>query len=269
MMTQDQPWQIKMFRKALKKQLKVKTIAKHLGDLQGKQCLLVTCGDNNGATNYYLRSLGGTWTWGDFEDKSIPEMEELLQEKVHFLDKESGKLPFPDETFDVVVSIDVHEHLEDPVPVSLELARVTKPGGKVIITTPNGDETKLAVRIKHLVGMTAKEYGHVRIGFDIPELEELARKAGLKPVANSSYSKFFTEMLELVINFAYVKILAKKSAAPVEEGTIAPTTKEQLRSVEKSYRIYALVYPLFWLISQLDWLLYPTRGYAVVVEARR
>ncbi|MCZ6800752.1 MAG: hypothetical protein O7F12_09715, partial [Nitrospirae bacterium] len=75
------------------------------------------------------------------------------------------------------------------------------------------------------------------------------------------------EMLELVLNFIYVKVLAKKSKVKVEEGVIAPTTKGQLDSVRKSYLIYSLAYPFFFAISQLDWLLYFTRGYAVIVEA--
>lgn len=268
-MQSERPWQLRMFDKSLKKQLKVKAIGKHLGNLRDRQCLLVTCGDNNGAINYHLRKLGGTWTWADFEAKSIPEMEELLQEKVYLLDKKTASLPFPDATFDLLVSIDVHEHFEDPVPVTKELYRIVKDGGKVVVSTPNGDERKLAVRIKHLVGMTPKTYGHTCVGFDIPDLEEMLMNVGLRPSRSSSYSKFFTEMLELLINFAYVKVLSKKSKAEVEEGTIAPTTREQLRAVQKSYRLYALLYPFFWAISQLDRLLFFNRGYAVIVEAKR
>lgn len=268
-MPAEYPWQLKMFRKSLKKQLKVRALGKHFGELDGKQCLLLTCGDNNGATNYYLRQMGGAWTWGDLEDTCIEEMQELLQEKVHLLDQQEAKLPFPDQCFDLVVSIDVHEHLGDPLPVTRELYRVVKDTGSVVVTTPNGNEKKLAVRIKHLIGMTAQAYGHVRVGFDIPELEQLLAVAHLSPQRSSSYSKFFTELLELAINFAYVKILSKKSKAKVEEGTIAPTTSEQLRSVQKSYRLYSLVYPFFWAVSQLDRLLFFNRGYAVIVEAKR
>lgn len=46
-------------------------------------------------------------------------------------------LPFHDATFDVVVSRSVLEHLQDPVSLCPELARVLKQGGKLIFTTPN------------------------------------------------------------------------------------------------------------------------------------
>lgn len=48
-----------------------------------------------------------------------------------------GSLPFPNRTFDVVVSRSVVEHLEDPTAVFRELQRVLRPGGRVIFTTPN------------------------------------------------------------------------------------------------------------------------------------
>ena len=90
-----------------------------------------------------------------------------------------------------MISIDVHEHLKDPYPFTAELVRVTTPGGRVIITVPNGDETKLATRIKNFVGMTKEKYGHVREGFDIPELKTLMGNNDIHPCAESSFSKFY------------------------------------------------------------------------------
>jgi hypothetical protein len=168
-----------------------------------------------------------------------------------------------------VVSIDVHEHLNDPDPFTAELVRVTKPGGRVIVTVPNGDEAKLATRIKNFVGMTKEKYGHVREGFDIPGLKKLMVKNDLLPSSESSFSKFFTEMLELAINFLYMNILSKKGKTSVQNGTIAPATKKQLESVKKSYFLYSFIYPFFWLISKLDLFLFYTKGYVVIVEGRK
>jgi SAM-dependent methyltransferase len=260
------PWQLKMFNRSLKKKMKVAALARHFPALDGRNCLLVTCGDNNGAINHKLRGMGGCWTWADFEEQGIPGMEELLGEPVVKLDRQAPRLPFADGAYDLVVSIDVHEHLDDPLPVTRELARLARAGGTVIVTTPNGNEKKLAVRIKKAIGMDAQAYGHRRTGFDIPDLRRLTAAAGLTYRRSSSYARFFTEMLELAINFLYVKVLARKSDVPVEAGTIAPVSKGQLNSVKKSYRIYSLLYPLFWLVSRLDYALAFTRGYAVVVE---
>jgi ubiquinone/menaquinone biosynthesis C-methylase UbiE len=48
-----------------------------------------------------------------------------------------GRLPFPDGHFDMVISRSVIEHLEEPVQVFREFSRVLKPGGKVVVITPN------------------------------------------------------------------------------------------------------------------------------------
>ena len=269
MMARDEtPWQLRMFQKTLKKKMRYRCLKKHLGNVaDSDQCLLVTCGDNNGAMNYYLRELGGHWSWSDLEDTSIAEMTALLGDEVKHA--QANRLPFADATFDRVISIDVQEHLEDPVVFTSELGRVTEPNGQIIITVPNGDETKLAVRIKHAVGMTKEKYGHVRVGLDIPELKAVMQESNIEPRAESTFSKFFTEMLELSINFLYVNILARKSKVKVDAGTIAPGTHEQLKSVEKIYKAYSLIYPLYWLISRFDALLFFTQGYVVVVEGRR
>ena len=44
-------------------------------------------------------------------------------------------LPFPDGSFPVVVMIEVLEHLQEPARALEEVARVLKPGGKLILTT--------------------------------------------------------------------------------------------------------------------------------------
>ena len=150
-----------------------------------------------------------------------------------------------------------------------ELARITKPDGKVVISVPNGDESMLAVRIKNAVGMTKEKYGHIVTGYDTPELSRILKQADLVPGSSSTYSKFFTEMLELVINFGYVMVLARKDRGEVKEGTIAPSSADQLRSVEKQYRLYSAIYPFLVAISSLDKLLFFATGYAVSVVARK
>jgi SAM-dependent methyltransferase len=48
-----------------------------------------------------------------------------------------GALPFPSGYFDMVISRSVVEHLQDPPRVFREFVRVLRPGGKVVILTPN------------------------------------------------------------------------------------------------------------------------------------
>jgi len=46
-------------------------------------------------------------------------------------------LPIPDATADATAAVEVIEHLENPRAFMRELVRVTKPGGWVVVTTPN------------------------------------------------------------------------------------------------------------------------------------
>ena len=267
-MKRDQPWQLAMFSKGLKKNLRLKTLTKMLNGLNSDdKCLLVTCGDNNGAMNYRLRELGGSWSWADLEEDCIAEMSELLGEPVHHAVDEH--LPFADGAFQHVIAIDVHEHVDDPISITHELCRVARPGGNILITVPNGDEKKLAVRAKFALGMTPEAYGHTRIGFTTDEVKSFMRDSSIEPVKSETYSRFFTEMLELSINFVYVKVLKKGDSDSSEHGEIAPTTEEKLKSVKKSYRIYALLFPFYWLISRLDFLLFGQEGYCVIVSGHK
>jgi len=48
-----------------------------------------------------------------------------------------GRLPYEDDRFDAVVSIEVIEHVENQFAFLRELARIAKPGGIIVVTTPN------------------------------------------------------------------------------------------------------------------------------------
>jgi len=50
---------------------------------------------------------------------------------------DAQNLPFADDSFDVVVSCETIEHLPDVKSAVREMHRVTRPGGKLLLTTPN------------------------------------------------------------------------------------------------------------------------------------
>jgi hypothetical protein len=266
----EKPWQLRLFEKTLKKKQKLELLQRLLGSVRPEErLLLLTNGDNNGAMNYVLRQGGGHWSWGECEAGAIPEMERFLGEPV--VHCSADRLDFPDAAFDAVVVIDVHEHLGETTPLNRELFRVVRPGGRAIITTPNGDLRKLAVRLKDRVGMTKETYGHVRVGYTIPELRQMLADAGFRPDGAGSYSQLPTELLELGINLAYVKLLnRRKRGGASEPGPIAPSSGEQVKKVEKTLKLYGAIYPVCRAVSSLDALVAPfTTGYAVAVAGTK
>jgi SAM-dependent methyltransferase len=258
------PWQIKMFRRSIKKQRKLKALLALLGETKGKKCLLVTNGDNNGALNWYFREHGGEWTWADVSGENNDQISKLLNAPVHTFKEDDFQVP--DEQFDCVVSIDVLEHLKQDQPFLKELKRVLKPGGKAVVTVPNGDDKLLANRIKWRFGMTPEVYGHTRAGYTVAELSNAIHRSGLEPKASGGYSRFMTEMIELVINFGYVRVLAKKRGG-AQQGHIAPVSSGELKTHGMAYKIYSLIFPILWGISLFDNLLPARTNNAVIVTA--
>jgi SAM-dependent methyltransferase len=259
-----EPWQLQMFRRSLKKQQKLRALLDLLGDVRGQRCLLITCGDNNGALNWHFRSHGGTWVWGDVAGENLNEIAELLGEPV--LRLPADRFPFLDGQFDCAVAIDVLEHLDDDQTFLRELRRVIQPNGRAIVTVPNGDARLVVNRLRSWVGMKPEVYGHRRAGYTLAELSNAVQQAGFSPIGHGAYSRFFTEIMELVINFGYVFALSRKSGrAPV--GRIAPTSASELKSHSAAYRLYCLVYPALRALTGLDYLLPSRSGYAVIVEA--
>lgn len=262
------PWQLEMFDFSLKKRQKLRMLLELLGPLTIERCLLVTHGDNPGSLNYHLRAAGGRWNWAELEPDGIPHMEGLLRERVHAARLDN--LPFPDSGFDRVVAVDVHEHVDDVLPLNRELARVTATGGVVLVTTPSGNRRLPVAVLKRWVGMAEAAYGHRVQGYRTEELEEMLEAVGLEPEGRGAYSRFFTEVAELAINFVYVKVLGRRrEGGGPAAGEIAPRSADDLESVGGAYRAYRRVFPLIRAFSSLDRLIPGTGGYAVGVAARK
>lgn len=61
---------------------------------------------------------------------------------------ETGRFPYPDDHFDVALFCEILEHLpNDPIHTLCELHRVLRPGGTLVLTTPNATRRENLVRM--------------------------------------------------------------------------------------------------------------------------
>lgn len=157
------------------------------------------CGCGNGLHSMILKKYASGVIAGDLENRTRPEY------PLNFRKISVNSYGIKNE-FDAVFSFDVIEHVEEDLKFIKELARITKPGGRIIIGTPN--RRRLSNTIKAIFGQRVV-YPY-KLGYDyesggdiihlreytMDELTGLAKRSGnlkvleKKPVFLGIYTSF-------------------------------------------------------------------------------
>ncbi len=99
------------------------------------------------------------------------------QKRVQFVCGDVTALPFNDHSFDAVTMFDVLEHIPDHEKAVSEALRVLRPGGFILISTPNENwRFPYYNFMKSICPSDADvmaEWGHVRRGYTLDELKHL------------------------------------------------------------------------------------------------
>lgn len=89
------------------------------------------------------------------------------------------KLPFQDNSFDIVTMLAVLEHLNKPDAILAEIARVLKQEGKLVLTVPGKRAQPVLEFLAFRVGIVNRaEIEDHKKYFDLPEIQELVDKNG-------------------------------------------------------------------------------------------
>jgi ubiquinone/menaquinone biosynthesis C-methylase UbiE len=239
------------------KQRKFREITSYLGNTHGLTCLDI--GADNGVISYLLRQQGGKWHSADLDEQTVRVIRSLVEHEVYQID--GRHTPFRENTFDRIVIIDFLEHIHTDTEFIDEMYRIMKPGGDLIINVPHTKRSLLRL-CRLTLGQTDEKHGHVRPGYTAGELRSLLGQR-FTITAVHTYSKFFSECIDTLITAAvdWLKREHKTSA----KGRMV--TEGDMRQYRKMFKMYSAIYPIVWLFSQLDYLLFWRSGYMMIVKA--
>lgn len=116
--------------------------------VKNKKCLDV--GPGTGRWLMFLKQHGASYLGAiDIASQSLERYASFCT-KTQKADLETSEFAFDSNFFDIVISFEVIEHLRDPAKYLLEIQRVTKKGGMVLMSTPN--IVSLISRLRMLAG---------------------------------------------------------------------------------------------------------------------
>ncbi len=152
-----------------------------MGPLLGAQVLDAGCGDGALVCAAALRGADATGV--------DPDQAMLAAARLHaggaglramFLEGCVERLPFPDASFDVVVSVTVLCFVEDAAGAIREMARVLRPGGRLVLGELGRWNLWAAIRVRGWLGAPTWREARFR---SAGELRALAEQAGLSVAA--------------------------------------------------------------------------------------
>ena len=148
----------------------------------GDRVLDLGCGDGSFAAA--LAGAGAQVTMADVAEGALERARVIAPEAEAVLLEEDAPLPFADGLFDLAWCGETFEHVADVTGMAAEMLRVVRPGGALLVTTPN--QPRLAMALEALGGRGLEERldpraDHLRF-FTVRTLRSLLHDAGFSEV---------------------------------------------------------------------------------------
>jgi 2-polyprenyl-3-methyl-5-hydroxy-6-metoxy-1,4-benzoquinol methylase len=166
--------------------------------------LLADIGGGAGEFTKIARSLGYETLLVDGNNSSVEKESTLGQSSFH-VDLNNGLAGLPNQKYDVVVCLDVIEHIVPAEQLLEEIYRILKPSGFLIISTPNFGY--LVDRLHYLFGDEVREEGYHYRFFTKRKFIEILKNAGFTvDSTNSIGSALGINLLIRLITFGKARI---------------------------------------------------------------
>jgi len=255
----NKPLAVALFEKSVVKQAKFNNLCRYIGNTTGKRCL--DLGIENGSISYFLRKRGGAWASADTDAGSVETARDVLKDEVYLI--ESTRTPFRDKEFDVIVIVDLIEHVHDDKGFVRELYRVLKKDGILLIHAPYRKSISLLRPFRYALGLTDEKHGHVRAGYTLKEMQAIL-PGGLLIEGYHTYFRSFLELMDIIISFLMAKLKGKTG----EKSNVMVVSHDP-KKFKKIIAVYACIYPFFVIVALLDKLLFFLKGYRMIVKTRK
>lgn len=253
--------QLELFGTSVLKQAKWRELEAAIGELRPAAAL--DLGSDNGVISHLLRERGGEWSSADLTDETVDAIGRMVGERVHRLD--GPRLPYPDAAFDLIVVVDLLEHVDDDAALARELARCLRPGGRLVLNVPHVRRRALLPPVRHALGLTDEWHGHLRPGYTVASLRALLPPE-LQVREHRSYSRFFSHLLDTTLNWVYLRG-SRGRARSTAKGMVVTSDSHGMSA--GGGRALRAAYPLMRAFASMDALLPWTQGYMLLVTAEK
>jgi len=138
------------------RRLQVDEEVRFLAAAPGNKLLDVGCGSGDWLVS--MRGLGWDVTGIDFDERAVRTgAQQGLPVKCGALEQQA----FPNESFDAITLHHVIEHVPDPIRTLRECARILRPGGRLVLSTPNASSLGHRIFKRDWRGLEPPRHLHV------------------------------------------------------------------------------------------------------------
>ncbi len=254
-------WQTAVFSVSIRKKEKWLWAQPHLRQYiaSGKKCLDV--GSGVGTLSMLQEEMGGSWHFTETDQAAAAETRTVVAGPVYTIDIFNEQLLTG--TYDLITIFDVIEHVPDPVRFLQRARELLAPGGHIILTTPADDGSFYFWRrlADSLFGIDKAAHGHVVEGFSRRQLTSFVQQSGLMLTACQQFSFFFTEMIELLYNGAYILKNRWRQTTGGYNLALSPASGRDVTRHGAQLQVLRFIYPLLRAVSLLDRLRISRQGY--------
>jgi 2-polyprenyl-3-methyl-5-hydroxy-6-metoxy-1,4-benzoquinol methylase len=144
------------------------------------------------------------------------------------------------ETYDVITTQDVIEHIDEPRRVIAQLSRILRPGGFLCIGTPNAEEISLSDPEKYLLSLHQPYHRHILSEI---ALIDLCEKEGLK--CDRIYNRWYYDTLFPTVNYRFLSSYIRQNENVLDTAFEEPNVTMVLKSPELLFfSIFGYFFPI-------------------------